>query len=245
MTIVEPFRPRARRELPCRLAQIGGAVRLSSASSSANTRKIRLLPRAGDDLGPAAAERDDRHPIEVREPDVAERRGDPPRHVELRRLGHRAADVDQDVDGEVLLLLEQAEQQLVEPAVGSSRCSGSRRRGRTCGDRRTRCPSPPCGVRRSARFFPANTLRETMCRCSSVFRNRLVERPERSSAGSVAPVAASSSDRATTTPLRSPCRISAMIASVCTPSASPSKLRIRRWRSAGARRRGCRRSTTA
>ena len=55
---------------------------------------------------------------------------------------------------------------------GSSRCSGSRRRARSCGDRRTRCPQPTLRVRRSARSAPENTLRETMCRYSSFFRNR-------------------------------------------------------------------------
>src|SRR5262245_48081237 len=33
-------------------------------------------------------------------------------------------------------------------------------------------PEPTLRVRRSARRFPANTLRDTMCRCSRVFRKR-------------------------------------------------------------------------
>src|SRR4051812_8783378 len=43
-------------------------------------------------------------------------------------------------------------------------------------------PEPTLRVRRSARRFPANTLRDTMWRCSRVFRKRSSNSPERSSA---------------------------------------------------------------
>src|SRR5215468_10896082 len=43
-------------------------------------------------------------------------------------------------------------------------------------------PDPTLRVRRSARRFPANTLRDTMCRCSSVFKNRSSNSAERSRA---------------------------------------------------------------
>src|SRR5262249_39848886 len=41
-------------------------------------------------------------------------------------------------------------------------------------------PEPTLRVRRSARRFPENTLRDTMWRCSSVFRNRSSNSAERS-----------------------------------------------------------------
>ena len=61
---------------------------VSSRSSSSKTRKMRPLPAAGHRSRRASvvAERQDRHAIEVREADVAERRRDPPRLIELRRL---------------------------------------------------------------------------------------------------------------------------------------------------------------
>src|SRR3954469_2450716 len=43
-------------------------------------------------------------------------------------------------------------------------------------------PEPTLRVRRSARRFPENTLRDTMWRCSSVFRNRSSNSAERSRA---------------------------------------------------------------
>ena len=90
----------------------------SSRSSSSNTRKMRPLPRPGDDsLAEPAAERQDRQPVEMHEADVAERRRDPARHVELRRLRHRSADVEHQVDRQVALLVEQPEQQPVQPLV--------------------------------------------------------------------------------------------------------------------------------
>ena len=91
----------------------------SICSSSSNTRKMRPLPRPGDDSRPSPlAERQDRQPIEMREPDVAERRRDPPRHVELRRLRHRSAGVEHQVDRQILLLVEEPQQQPVQALVG-------------------------------------------------------------------------------------------------------------------------------
>src|SRR5215475_3457612 len=59
-------------------------------------------------------------------------------------------------------------------------------------------PLPTLRVRRSARRFPANTLRETMWRCSSVFKNRSSNSSDRSCARLPfgATVAAAAADRA-------------------------------------------------
>ena len=60
----------------------------------------------------------DRQPIQVREADVAQGRRNASRHVELRRLGHRSADVEHQVDREVALFIEEPKQQPVQPLIG-------------------------------------------------------------------------------------------------------------------------------
>ena len=65
------------------------------------------------------ARRDDAHAIEIREPDVRERGTDALRVPELSSAAeaHRRAGVDDEIDGEVLLFLEEAQEQSVEALV--------------------------------------------------------------------------------------------------------------------------------
>src|SRR5204862_3748723 len=49
--------------------------------------------------------------------DVTERGGDLPSEIELRRLRHRGADVEDQVDRQVLLFFEQAQEQAADALV--------------------------------------------------------------------------------------------------------------------------------
>ena len=66
-----------------------------------------------------AGQRADRDPVLAGEPDVAERRGRPLGEQQLRRSarGHRRRGVDEQGDGDVLLLDEQLDEQALEPGV--------------------------------------------------------------------------------------------------------------------------------
>ena len=161
---------------------------MSHFRRNSNTRKMRFLPRAGGSRSTSRSrERDDRDAVEVREADVGQRGADLHRVVQLRQRRadrHRVASSRPGCRcGGPLPPRTGAAAACRGGRRGSSRCSGSRRRARTCGDRRTRCPSRPCacGARRAG--FPAKTLRDTMCRCSSVFRNRSSNSSERSLRG--------------------------------------------------------------
>ena len=86
----QPDLPRPRREFLARRAQIGRPAgfhllelleHAEDASLAASRRRL---------VHQAAREGQDRQAIEVRETDVAQRRREPPRQVELRRLRHRA-----------------------------------------------------------------------------------------------------------------------------------------------------------
>ena len=82
--------------------------RPSPCPRAARTPDDPPLAASGSSLDPQPfVKGEDRQPIEMRETDVAERRGEPSRQIELRRFGHRAAGVDHDVDRQVLLLVEQ------------------------------------------------------------------------------------------------------------------------------------------
>ena len=172
MTTARPCWRGARRELLERLAQIGRRRRSPCA------RAARTRGRCGPCRGRAATRRRAalpngrmRHAIEMREADVAERRGDAPRLIELGRLapstGWRRG-TDRSADP--------APRRRAAAAAGSgacrpsSRCGGSRRRASSGDGRRTRGRGRACGASRSARFCPANARFETTCRYSSFLR---------------------------------------------------------------------------
>src|SRR5262249_44365123 len=69
-------------------------------------------------LADDAIERQDRDAIEMGQTDVAERRRDAARLIELRRLAHRLARIDEEINRKVLLLVEQSQEQLAESLVG-------------------------------------------------------------------------------------------------------------------------------
>ena len=122
------------------------------------------MPRAGGDhrrdrSSPSGLTAD---AIEVREPDVVERGADLHRVVRAwaagrspsrrwRRRGCRSSRSSSSSNSR--------SSSRRGGRRGSSRGSGSRRRRRSRGGRRTRCPAPTFGVRRSARRPPSATLR--------------------------------------------------------------------------------------
>ena len=114
MTTDEPKLSRSGCERFARL-RADRSARRPRVARAARTRGRSALCR-----GPATtpvrvrAERNDRQAIEVREADVAQRGGNAPRHVELGRLGHRAADIEHQVNRQVALFVEETKQQAVE-----------------------------------------------------------------------------------------------------------------------------------
>ena len=79
------------------------------------------MPRSGRiAAGGAVTEERDADAVHARQPEVAERGRGPPRRIELVRLAvvHAAARVDEDVDGDVLLLDEELHEEALEPRVG-------------------------------------------------------------------------------------------------------------------------------
>ena len=52
------------------------------------------------------------------QPDVTQCRRDSPRHVELRWLSHRSADVEHQVNREVTLFVEETQQEPVQSLIG-------------------------------------------------------------------------------------------------------------------------------
>src|SRR6187399_1874250 len=66
----------------------------------------------------AIAKRDNRHGVKMCQTDVAERRGNPLRLIELGRLGHRSADVKEEIDRQIALFVKESQEQPIQPLVG-------------------------------------------------------------------------------------------------------------------------------
>ncbi len=114
----QPLEAGPRGELLDRSSQIRRAGRLHLLEKLEHLENPSLAAAWRRLSAQARAERQDRQSIEMCETDVAERRREPARHVELRRFCHRAAGVDHQVDRKVPLLVEQPQQQPVEALVG-------------------------------------------------------------------------------------------------------------------------------
>jgi hypothetical protein len=219
---------------------VGLAADLAAAQELEDPEDAVLAARRRQAAEQARRERHDRHPVEVGQADVGQRGPDLHRVVQLGRRAdrHRVRAVDQEVDVEVLLLLEQPQEQAVEPAVqvpvdvAEVVAAGV---GAVVGelDARADLAGPTFGPQ-----VPREDLARHHVEVLDGAQEALVEQL-RAVGG---PAGAAGGDRRRRggggaghyTVSRVDFRISAMIASALTPSASPSKLRMRRWRSAGA-----------
>ena len=114
----EPALARPRRELREGAAEIRVAGRLHLLEQVEDAKDPALAAARHRFVVQAGAERQNRHAIQVREADVAEPGDDASRLVEFRRLDHRPAGVEKQVDRQVLLFVEQPEQQPVQALVG-------------------------------------------------------------------------------------------------------------------------------
>jgi hypothetical protein len=169
----EALLPRAGREPGKDLAQIRGALGFHSLEQFEDAEDAALATARLRLVAKFHVERKNGHAIEVRQADVTQGRGDPPRLIELPGLAHRLAAVDEEIDRQVLLFVEQPEQQPAQPLVGLPVDVAEIVTGRIPAMVGELQPAAALGRQPIRAVLPANARLDTTCRYSSFSGNRL------------------------------------------------------------------------